>query len=119
MVKITKTELQLYDCESLIKRVKKIIVKHRDLKYLKYIYYMRNYTYYKFKKGLINKVMFLFFRYKQNNLGIKLNLEFGSAKIGRNIKIYHSNIVINPNAINEEFCILHGNNCIGNNGKSE
>ena len=33
--------------------------------------------------------------------------------------MHHGSIIVNPNVRVGEYCILHGNNCLGNNGKSQ
>ena len=38
--------------------------------------------------------------------------------MGRNVRFFHSNVVINKNAKIGDNVIFHGNNCIGNNGKN-
>ena len=48
---------------------------------------------------LMNKLLFLYYARKKHLLGEKLNIEFGPAKFGRRLKIYHGNIVVNGLAI--------------------
>ena len=51
-------------------------------------------------------------------MNIKNNIEL-YGKFGKNLKIYHSNIIINKNAELGDNVTLHGANCIGNNGKNK
>ena len=67
---------------------------------------------------LMNKLLFLYYARKKHLLGEKLNIEFGPAKFGRRLKIYHGNIVVNGLAIIGDDCELYGSNCIGNKGTS-
>lgn len=53
---------------------------------------------------------------KKNKLGHLLNIELECKNIGRRIKIYHGNIVVNGFASIGDDCELYGNNCIGNKG---
>ena len=58
-------------------------------------------------------------RRKRNKLGMKLGFTISPNVLGKGIKIWHyGNIVINGEARLGEYCTLHGNNCIGNTGKS-
>ena len=65
--------------------------------------------------------MFLFhlFKRKRRLLGIKLGFTMDINCIDEGLIIYHyGNIVINSNAKIGKNCKLHGNNCIGNDGKN-
>lgn len=68
--------------------------------------------------GLLNKVLYLYYISKKNRLGEKLSLEIDTSYIKPGLLIYHYNIVINGNSRIGDNCHLHGNNCIGNDGKS-
>lgn len=68
--------------------------------------------------GIINKVMYLYYVSKKNRLGEKLGLEIDTSNIEPGLLIYHYNVVINGSSQIGENCHLHGNNCIGNDGKS-
>lgn len=86
---------------------------------LKYVVYCRKYNYFKKNRiSIFEKLMYVYYSYKKNKLGIKLNLEINS-DFGRGLIIYHRNIVINPHTKIGDNCIFHGNNCIGNNGKAQ
>lgn len=61
----------------------------------------------------------LYYRRKHNNLGLKLGLRIPINTINKGLIIYHiGNIIVHQDARIGEYCQLHGNNCIGNNGKS-
>lgn len=68
--------------------------------------------------GFLNKVLYLYYISKKNRLGEKLGLEIDTSDINPGLLIYHYNIVINGNSKIGDNCHLHGNNCIGNDGKS-
>lgn len=70
------------------------------------------------KGGLLNKLFYLFFISKRNRYGEKLGLEIDTRNIGKGLFIYHYNNVINSSSVIGENCHLHGDNCIGNNGKT-
>lgn len=56
---------------------------------------------------------------KKNILGYRLNYEIDTKNIGEGLYLCHNGpIVINPNAVVGDNCILHGDNCIGNDGKT-
>jgi len=90
--------------------------------YLKqYLYYLRKQEYYintasgSKTKGLIG----LYYERKKNKLGANLGIDIGPNCFKKGLQIYHGNIVINPKVRAGEYCKLHGNNCIGNNGKND
>ncbi|MFV5693018.1 serine acetyltransferase [Flavobacterium sp. LT1R49] len=68
--------------------------------------------------SFLTKVLYLFYISKKNRLGEKLGLEIETTNIKPGLLIYHYNIVINGNSHLGKNCHLHGNNCIGNDGKS-
>ena len=69
--------------------------------------------------GFINKFLYLYFVMMKNRLGEKLSLEVDTTNIEPGLLMYHYNIVINGNSKIGKNCHLHGNNCIGNDGKSD
>lgn len=87
----------------------------------RYLCYLRKQEYYintakpKSFRGLLG----IWFERKKNRLGTKLGIEIGPNCFGKGVQIYHGNIVVNLSARIGENCILHGGNCIGNNGKTD
>ncbi len=80
-----------------------------------------DFYYYKIKnnnKSIFNKLLYLLFITKKNRLGEKLGLEITSIDIKPGLLIYHYNNVLNGNSIIGKNCHLHGNNSIGNDGKT-
>ena len=61
----------------------------------------------------------LYYERKKNALGMKLGIEISPNCFGKGLQIWHGNIVVNSAVKAGENCILHGGNCIGNNGKSD
>lgn len=60
---------------------------------------------------------YLWYARLRNTLAYKLSIEIPTEKIGKGLILFHSGAtVINENAIIGNFCKLHGNNCIGNDG---
>lgn len=67
----------------------------------------------------ICKLLYLIYRRRKNVLGIKLGLEMWDNSIEQGLLIYHAgNVVINGGAYIGKNCKLHGDNCIGNNGRT-
>ena len=83
--------------------------------YQKVIITARKYRYYRNQKGLLNKVLRIYYERKHNLLAQKTHINI-QAQFGKNLKIYHENIIINQYAKIGDNVTLHGNNCIGNNG---
>ena len=55
---------------------------------------------------------------RKNRLGIRLNLEICQNCFGKGLSVYHQGCIVNPHVRAGEGCVLHGANCIGNDGKS-
>ena len=67
-------------------------------------------------KNIMSKA---YYRIRKNKLGCKLGFFIPSGVFGSGLHIWHfGNIVINDGARVGCNCILHGDNCIGNNGKN-
>ena len=95
------------------------ITKHPNVNIKKAIIFSIMYRYYKDNnKNIISKIKMIYYGRKNNRYVNKYNLEI-YGKIGKKLKIYHYNVVINAKATIGNNVIMHGNNCIGNNGKNE
>ncbi len=64
-------------------------------------------------------IFYILFVRRRNTLGNKIGLELSTALIGKGLKIYHFNNVINSGAIIGENLHLHGCNVIGNAGNGD
>lgn len=68
------------------------------------------------KKG--NTILSTFFRIRKNIKGRKLGFTIHKFVFGPGLRIWHfGNITVNAEARVGKNCTLHGDNCIGNNGK--
>ena len=63
--------------------------------------------------------MYLWYIRKRNRLGNRIGFEISTELIGKGLKIYHFNNVINSGAIIGENLHLHGCNVIGNAGADD
>lgn len=60
------------------------------------------------------------YRMSKNVLGAKLGIYIPAGVFGEGLHIWHyGNIIVNAESKVGKNCILHGDNCIGNNGKDE
>lgn len=88
----------------------------------KYKLYLRKEEFYLNKKGRnkINIILRLIYLRRKNKLGNKLGILIPPNTFGKGLTImHHGEVIVNPNARIGDYCILHGGNCIGNNGKTE
>lgn len=69
--------------------------------------------------SLLNLFLYLWYARKRNSLGNKIGFELSTGVIGKGLKIYHFNNVINSSAIIGENLHLHGCNVIGNAGNGD
>lgn len=84
----------------------------------KYMLLLRKEEYFANKNGIFFKLISNFFRIKKNHLGEKLGFTIHKNVFGPGLRIWHyGNIVVNAYAKVGRNCTLHGDNCIGNNGK--
>lgn len=84
----------------------------------KYFKLLRKQEFY--ANNIVNRKVYILFYYlytfRKNRLGNKLNIIIPENTLGIGVTICHKNIVINPNSKIGKYSILHGNNCIGNDG---
>ncbi len=67
-------------------------------------------------KGLLG----LYYERKKNRLGMRLGIEIGPNCFGKGLTISHGgSIIVNSNVKAGDFCMLHGSNCLGNNGSTQ
>ena len=94
--------------------------KYQTMILSRYLLYLRKQEYYintaggNRLKGLIG----LWYERKKNILGNYLGIDIGPNCVEKGCYIYHPSIIVNYHASVGEYCKFHGNNCIGNNGKS-
>lgn len=80
---------------------------------------LRKEAYYHSQSGMLHKLCYLHYQRKRNTLGRRLGLEIWPESFDEGLRIEHAgNIVVNGHARIGRNCILHGSNCIGNNGLS-
>ncbi len=84
----------------------------------KYLYYLRKQEYYinTANGNKLKGLMGIYYESRKNALGEKLGIEIGPNCFGKGLQIWHGNIVVNSLVRAGDNCILHGGNCIGNNG---
>ena len=91
-----------------------IFTNNKKIQLLKNIIVSRKYKYYSDnRKSIINKIKFVYYAKRNNYLCNKNNIEI-YGNFGKNMIIYHSNVIINKNAKIGDNVKLHGCNCIGN-----
>ena len=88
----------------------------------KYLRYLRCFEYHfnNSKGSRYHTCMGYFYERKKNRLGSHLGIEIGPNCFGKGLSVWHGGcIVVNPGVRAGENCVLHGSNCIGNNGKTK
>lgn len=101
-------------CTSKKDIINRVITRDPLIVIYKYIKYLRKSEYY---YNTNNKLLYAFYRYKKNKIGVKIGIEMWENNFDSDLKIYHcGNIVVNRGAKIGKNCKLHGDNCIGNNG---
>lgn len=101
---------------------KKLYVYLRDPQYMlrKYKLFLRKEEYCLNNPTKWNTVKRLYYIRRKNIIGNKLGVLIPPNTFGKGLQImHHGSIIVNPNARIGQYCVLHGNNCIGNNGKTE
>ena len=118
---IIEYEKKIYLGSSLKARIKDRFVKYRLWSIYQYIKALRKAEYYynNKSKNVYFEIRYLFAERKKNRIGNKLGIEICNNSVDQGLFICHSgSIVINGEARIGKDCILHGDNCIGNDGSN-
>lgn len=97
------------------------ITKDPESQIYKYTRYLRKQEYYgnTCKGNKLKVLLHLYYQRRKNVYGNRLGISIEENSFGKGLTIYHhGTIIVNSNVRAGENCKLHGNNCIGNNGKS-
>lgn len=88
---------------------------------LRYLRFLRKEEYYhNARHDLLGRLLCLYYFRKKNQLGNKLGFKIPVNCFGPGLTIYHHGyVIVNEAARIGAHCRLHGNNCIGNNGKAD
>ncbi len=99
--------------------IEQILVSDPRLSIFRFQKTLRKEAYHHNNSGVYHKLMYTLCRRKRNRLGLKLGIEMWDNTFSKGLTIAHAgNIVVNGHAKVGENCVLHGSNCIGNNGLS-
>lgn len=96
----------------------KLFVYLRDPQYMlrKYKIFLRKEEYCLNNPTKLNTLKRLYYLRRKNIIGNKLGVLIPPNTFGKGLAImHHGSIIVNPNARIGDYCILHGNNCIGRN----
>lgn len=91
------------------------IVHSKNATIYKFQYYLRHEEYYlNSGKGLLNKIMLLYYKRKKNKLGQKLGFDIPANCFGPGLRIHHvAPVTVNGDARIGKNCRIFGNICIG------
>ena len=71
-------------------------------------------------RGPVDRVLAHWFRLRKNRLGERLGFKIPPNTLGPGVAIYHhGGLIVNEAARIGADAVFHGNNCIGNNGKTD
>jgi len=101
-------------------RLEFIITSDNKYKIYRYLVALRKSEYhYNNRQNIFNKALYVLYRRKKNILGRRLGIEISENSFDSGVLIYHpGNIVVNGYSRIGKACMLHGDNCIGNDGKT-
>ena len=123
---ISKKILRFYICadlmmnggvfrRSIMMRLKNLIIPDYIMLFLKA---MRKTNYYKNNKGIINKILAVYYNYIFKSLGVKLGFTIGEEVFGYGLVIPHYGTIV-VGRLNDigNYAVLHTSTCISSNGK--
>lgn len=117
LAKCLETERKIYIPDGTF--AEKFITSDISLYIYRFVKLLRKTEYYHNSGGSINKFLYAFYRRRKNRLGVKLGIEIWDNTFDTGLTIDHAGyIVINGMSRIGKNCRLHGDNCIGNDGKT-
>lgn len=94
--------------------LRSILTKEHDYLLWKYVVLLRK------EESARSTIMKMYYQRRKNSLGAKLGIMIPSDVFADGLHIWHyGNIIVNGYAKVGKNCSLHGDNCIGNDGKSQ
>lgn len=111
-----KKDKEMYKCRNIFVDIYKYLTHNQIKFYRKVVIVSRKYRWYRSHNGILNKLFMILYAKKFNVLARKSHINI-QGKFGEGLKIWHENIIVNRFAQLGNNVNLHGNNCIGNNGK--
>ena len=97
------------------------LVHNEEYMICRYLRYLRKQEYYinTANSNKIKSCLALYYERKKHDLGNKLGFYVGPNCCDEGLTIFHhGTLIVNPNAKIGKNCMFHGNNCVGNNGKT-
>lgn len=114
--RVLDIEKRMYVTDDLVTYIKLMMLKDQDYMLWKYVRSLR-YTEYHNNAG--HKIRYQFWQRKKNKLGSRLGIAMWHNTVGEGLRIWHyGSIIVNGHAQVGKNCQFHGDNCIGNKGKS-
>lgn len=65
-----------------------------------------------------NKLLRTYYLRKSNTFAIRLGYWIEPGVLGKGVRLWHKGIIINPESKIGDGCVFHGDNCVGNNLKT-
>lgn len=123
---ITKKELnesvkeykKMYFHKNIFVRIIYMFMKNQSYEIGRAIINANKYYYYKNRNNILSRMYAVFLGRKHSFYANNQNIEIDCI-VGKGLKIYHRGIIIGEKSIIGNNVTLHGNNCIGNNGKTD
>ncbi len=119
LIEYKKADMPFYHRFSLKEKYILRIIHDPSATIVKYIRALRNEEYYfNCRKDFLGKIMGLMYLRKKNLIGNKIGLDIPRNTFEKGLTIYHNGIIVNDSVRVGEYAVLHGCNCIGNDGLS-
>ena len=101
-------------------RLEWILTADNRAKLYRYVSYLRKTEYhYNNRSNILHKLLYGLCRRRKTILGRRLGIEMWENTFDAGLMIWHAgNIVVNGHSRIGKNCIFHGDNCVGNSGKS-
>ena len=112
--KIIDEDCRIYLDQPKNKLFIKRIVGHSDISMCKFLEYMRKEQFYKNRRDVLSKVLYLFCMGRKHKYGMRLGIEMHGDCVGKGVTIRHYGcVVVNSFAKIGEHCTFRGDNCVG------
>lgn len=111
-----KSDKATYKCRNVMVDLYKHLTANQIKYFRKIVMVSRKFRYYRDQKSIVDKILRVYYQRKFNLLARKSHINI-QAHFGKNLRVWHENIIVNQFVQIGDNVEFHGNNCVGNNGK--
>lgn len=119
--RVIRLEKEAYFPTAKKDKIQTVLLHEHQYAIFRYVRILRKSEYhYNNRQNPFHMICYILYERRKNRMGQRLGLFIGNNAAEAGFKIFHyGTVIVNSGARIGKNCKLHGNNCIGNNGKDK